>query len=93
MGEVVKQLEEMVGHDYPESGSSNVDVPPKWAPDRHLYGSDSEYMHTSRDSSEPSFPISNTGPLPWIQMIIFINESGIRCRRALWHVICLSIQI
>ncbi|KAH7443701.1 hypothetical protein KP509_02G047200 [Ceratopteris richardii] len=60
MGEVVKQLEEMVGHDYPESGSSNVDVPPKWAPDRHLYGSDSEYMHTSRDSSEPSFPISNT---------------------------------
>ncbi|KAH7443706.1 hypothetical protein KP509_02G047300 [Ceratopteris richardii] len=59
MGEVVKQLEEMVGHDYPESGSSNVDTPPKGVPARHLYGSDSEYMHTSRDSSDPSFPTSN----------------------------------
>ncbi|KAI5074276.1 hypothetical protein GOP47_0010237 [Adiantum capillus-veneris] len=27
MGEVVKQLEELVGHDYPESGSSNIDIP------------------------------------------------------------------
>lgn len=57
MGELVKELEELVGHDYPESGSSNIEVG-KGQPVRHPYGSDSEYMHTSKDSSDPSFPTS-----------------------------------
>lgn len=57
MGEVVKQLEELVGHDYPESGSSNIEVP-KGQPLRHPYGSDLDFIHTSRDSSGSSFPNS-----------------------------------
>lgn len=59
MGEVVKQLEELIGHDYPESGSSNIDVQ-KGHPIRNPYGSDSDYLHTSRDSSDPSFPNSSS---------------------------------
>lgn len=64
MGEVVKQLEELVGHDYPESGSSNIDVLPKGHPPRNPYASDSDFMPTSRDSSDPSFPnsASNINP-------------------------------
>lgn len=64
MGEVVKQLEELVGHDYPESGSSNIDVLPKGHPPRNPYASDSDFMPTSRDSSEPSFPNSTSNINP-----------------------------
>ncbi|MCO5596533.1 hypothetical protein L7F22_050598 [Adiantum nelumboides] len=64
MGEVVKQLEDLVGHDYPESGSSNIDVPPKGHRNRNPYGSDSDLGHTSRDSSVSSFPNSASNIAP-----------------------------
>ena len=52
MGEVVKQLEELVGLEYPESGSSTME--PVKNSRKHPYGFDS----ASRDSSNSSFPNS-----------------------------------
>ena len=54
MGEVVKQLEELVDVDYPESGSSTVE--PAKNSRKHPYGFES----ASRDSSMSSFPNSST---------------------------------
>ena len=54
MGDVVKQLEELVDVDYPESGSSTIE--PAKNSRKHPYGFES----ASRDSSMSSFPNSST---------------------------------